>query len=65
MGDPGSVPGSGRSPGEREWLPTPVFLPQESLDFMFMVFKIVNYFDDFDKFIAILKEKTGLEITEV
>ena len=25
----GSVSGSGRSPGEREWLPTPVFLPGE------------------------------------
>ena len=27
-GDPGSVPGSGRSPGERNgWQPTPVFSP--------------------------------------
>ena len=26
-GDPGSIPGLGRSPGE--WLPTPVFLPGE------------------------------------
>ena len=25
-GDPGSIPGSGRSPGERDRLPTPVFL---------------------------------------
>ena len=25
-GDPGLIPGLGRSPGEREWLPTPVFL---------------------------------------
>ena len=25
--DPGSIPGPGRSPAEREWLPTPVFLP--------------------------------------
>ena len=25
-GDPGSILGSGRSPGAREWLPTPVFL---------------------------------------
>ena len=28
-GDLGSVPGLGRSPGEREWLPMPVFLPGE------------------------------------
>ena len=28
-GDPASIPGSGRSPGEG-WLPTPVFLPGES-----------------------------------
>ena len=28
-GDVGSIPGSGRSPGE-EWLPSPVFLPGES-----------------------------------
>jgi len=32
-GDPGSIPGLGRSPGEgngrREWLPTPVFWPGE------------------------------------
>ena len=27
--DPGSVPGFGRSPGERKWQPTPVFLPEE------------------------------------
>ena len=27
--DPGSVPGLGRSPGGREWLSTPVFLPGE------------------------------------
>ena len=26
MGDPGSIPGSGRSAGERDKLPTPVFL---------------------------------------
>ena len=25
-GVPGSIPGLGRSPGERGWLPTPVFL---------------------------------------
>ena len=25
-GDPGSILGSGRAPGAREWLPTPVFL---------------------------------------
>ena len=29
-GEPGSVPGSGRSPGEREWPPIPMFLPGES-----------------------------------
>ena len=29
-GDPGSIPGSGGSPGERNGLPTPVFLPGES-----------------------------------
>ena len=32
QGDPGLIPGSGRSPeegNEREWLPTPVFLPGE------------------------------------
>ena len=28
-GDAGSIPGSGRSPGVREWQPTPVFLPGE------------------------------------
>ena len=28
-GDVGSVPGVGRSPGERKWQPTPVFLPGE------------------------------------
>ena len=28
--DLGSIPGWGRSPGERKWLPTPVFLPGES-----------------------------------
>ena len=27
--DVGSVPGSGRFPGERKWQPTPVFLPGE------------------------------------
>ena len=27
-GDPGSSPGSGRSPGEERWEPTPVFLPR-------------------------------------
>ena len=26
-GDLGSIPGSGRSPGERKWQPTPIFLP--------------------------------------
>ena len=29
-GDLGSIPGSGRSPWKREWLPTPVFLPGKS-----------------------------------
>ena len=28
-GDPGLIPGWGRSPGGREWLPNPVFLPGE------------------------------------
>ena len=28
-GDPGLIPGSGRSPGKKEWQPTPVFLPGE------------------------------------
>ena len=28
-GDMGSIHGPGRSPGEWEWLPTPVFLPEE------------------------------------
>ena len=27
--DAGSIPGYGRSPGEREWVPTLVFLPGE------------------------------------
>ena len=30
MVDPGSIPGSGRSPWRRKWQPTPVFLPGES-----------------------------------
>ena len=29
-GDPGSIPGSGRSPGEGKWQPIPVLLPGES-----------------------------------
>ena len=29
-GDPGSIPGSGRSPGEGKWQPTPILLPGES-----------------------------------
>ena len=29
-GDLGSIPGLGRSPGEKKWQPTPVFLPGES-----------------------------------
>ena len=31
MGDLGSIPGLGRFPWRREWLPTPVFLPRESM----------------------------------
>ena len=31
-GDEGSIPGSGRSPEEWKWQPTPVFLPEESMD---------------------------------
>ena len=27
--DPGSIPGVGKVPWKREWLPTPVFLPGE------------------------------------
>ena len=30
-GDPVSIPGLGRFPRRRKWLPTPVFLPGESL----------------------------------
>ena len=30
-GDQGLIPGSGRLPGVREWLPTPVFLPENSM----------------------------------
>ena len=30
VGDLGSTPGSGRSPGEEKWQPTPVFLPGKS-----------------------------------
>ena len=29
-GELGSIPGSGRSPGRREWQPIPVFLPGQS-----------------------------------
>ena len=29
-GDPGLIPGSGRSPWRKKWQPTPVFLPGES-----------------------------------
>ena len=28
-GDTGSIPGSGRSPGEGNWQPTPVLLPEK------------------------------------
>ena len=31
-GDPGSIPGSGKSPGEGNGKPTPVFLPEKSMD---------------------------------
>ena len=30
VGDAGSIPGSGRSPGEGNWQPSPVFLPGKS-----------------------------------
>ena len=30
VGDPDSIPGSGRPPWRRKWQPTPVFLPEES-----------------------------------
>ena len=30
VGDPGSIPGTGKIPRRREWQPTPVFLPGES-----------------------------------
>ena len=30
VGDPDSIPGSGRFPWRREWLLTPVFLPGQS-----------------------------------
>ena len=30
VGDPGLIPGSGRSPGERKWQTTLVFLPGKS-----------------------------------
>ena len=30
VGDPGLIPGLGRSPGRRKWQPTPVFLPEKS-----------------------------------
>ena len=30
VGDPGSIPGSGRSSGEVKWPPTPVLLPGKS-----------------------------------
>ena len=29
-GDPGSIPGLGRFPWRKEWLATPIFLPEES-----------------------------------
>ena len=30
VGDPGLIPGSGKIPCRRKWLPTPVFLPRKS-----------------------------------
>ena len=30
LGDLGSIPGSGKSPGDLDWEPTPVFLPGKS-----------------------------------
>ena len=30
VGDPGSIPGLGRSSGRRKWQPTPVLLPGKS-----------------------------------
>ena len=30
VGDPGSIPGSGKSPGKKKWEPTLVFLPGKS-----------------------------------
>ena len=32
VGDPGSIPGSGRSPGGRKRQPTPVFLSENPMD---------------------------------
>ena len=32
VGDPGLIPGLGRFPWRREWQPTPVFLPENSMD---------------------------------
>ena len=29
-GDPGSIPGLGRTPWRRKWQPTPIFLPRKS-----------------------------------
>ena len=41
VGDLGSIPGSGRSPGE--WLLTPVFLPEESHGQRSLVGRQVGY----------------------
>ena len=30
VGDPGLIPGSGKIPWRRKWLPTPIFLPGKS-----------------------------------
>ena len=49
-GDPGSIPGSERSPGEREWLPTLVFLPGELQVFVLMFFFFhLNTFKKYNK----------------
>ena len=40
VGDLGSIPGLGRSPGERNGLPTPVFWPGELLFFFISLFFI-------------------------
>ena len=39
-GDPDSIPGSEKIPWRREWLPSPVLLPQESHALMLKTLKI-------------------------